>query len=806
MNIVGSFGNADVVKINSPTLEIKKAQQYDTEKALVTLWETAKEFVNAKHESYLSEHLQSLQAKGAADAMNTFSKEQEIQQKFQKNIESGMSEEAATFERDRELAQQRSAPIKANQSTFGGFLHANNVYVDSYKKTMAHNLATKTTEKVLLNEDAKNYTPEQFNGYVYDLMQQDSQGMQDDVKSVYTLSMTREFPNLMQQYQKVRLGHLIDQDRASKGEAIYNSYKSGNLGDQQDVGTYLLSPDNVNSSVYFQASIKHALLNKDPVVAQRLSEAVFNDTRYTPEQRMVMQEAYDSAFAWVGKHTNWYDVAEADKYATLTKIAASPDILTKEQVVAEVMKQNKAADAAGMGAYKISLLEAYKAHDKGETARQKSALLNSSVNVSEHLLDTLFRGGFDDLTLDLYHSKTGMSKDDLRTGMNIAAKQKFSNAQLQASTAFLNGDKDTAEKVIYENVTLPLSRILQDSSVPTAIKSDMLQQAHNAFKLSRFGITKGVSTPLGDGDLDAAYSLTQGFARGYDDYKMFAVNEAFASAMDKSLMVTSYLDGKTNLKQAQDLASKGVRYNPKVEGAELSQLLKDTVDEVKRAESSEYWTDIFSTDLDEDQAKFARGWLVDVAQTLVRRTNLDPKQAVQQAMKVLKNKTQGMDTKTGLLIRAFTPVTQTRDENIFKAKANVVSRWVKNQKEKTEDFKRGYSGDAAKLFNSVMTMTRKDFDNTVYQLAKAHVQERYLKGGSTRLASEFKSWDFVPDSYSVVEEADKSGRNIMKYTMTFRDINGDGDSFTFTNEDVIDYWLKTHMFDPSFMVDSFEDK
>lgn len=806
MQTVGSFGNANVVSINTPTMDLKKAQQYDTEKALVTLWETAKDVVNSKFESNLSEHLQSLQAQGAAEAMNTFSKEQEIQQKYQKNIDSGMSEASAVSIRDEELKASRSAPIKANQATIGGFLHTDNVYVDSYKKTMAHNLATKTTETVLLNEDAKNYTPEQFNGYVYGLMNKDSQGMQDDVKSVYTLSMTREFPNLMQQYQKVRLGHLIDQDRASKGEAIYNSYKSGSLGDQQDVGTYLLSPNNVNSSAYFQASIKHALLNKDPVVAQRLSEVVFNDKRYTPAQRMIMQDAYDSAFAWVGKHTNWYDAAEADKYATLTKIASSPNIMTKEQVVAEVMKQNKAADSAGMGAYKISLLEAYEAHDKGESARQKSALLDSSVNVSDHLLDTLFRGGFDDLTVDLWHSKTGMSKDDLRTGMNIAAKQRFSNAQVQASTAFLNGDKDTAEKVIYENVTLPLSRILQDSSVPNSIKSDMLQQAHDAFKLSRFGITKGASTPLGDGDLDAAYALTQGFARGYDDYKMFSVNEPFASAMDRSLMVTSYLDGKVNLKQAQDLASKGVRYNPKVDGAELSQLLKDTADEVKRAESSEYWTDFFSVDLDEDQAKFVRGWLVDVAQTFVRRTNLDPKQAAQQAMKVLRNKTQGIDTKTGLLIRAFTPVTQTRDENIFKAKANVVSRWAKNQKEKTEDFKRGYSGDTAKLFNSVMTMTRKDFDNTAYQLAKAHVQERYLKGGSTRLASEFKSWDFVPDSYSVVEEADKSGRNVMKYTMTFRDINGDGDSFTFTNEDVIDYWLKMHMFDPSFMADIFEDR
>ena len=400
MKTVGSYGNTNVEQISAPTLAIEQVNRYHIDKAVNTLWETAKSVSNAKFKENLADHLQSLQAQGAADAMNTFSKEQEVNQKYKNNIESGISVASAASIRDEELKNLRSAPIKANQATIGGFLHTNNVYVDSYKKTTAHNLATKTTEKILLNEDAKNYTPEQFNGYVYNLMQQDSQGMADDVKSVYTLSMTREFPNLMNQYQKVRLGHLIDQDRASKGEAIYSSFKSGSLGDQADVATYYLSPSNVNSASYFQSAIKHSLINKDPVTAQRLSEAVFADTRYTPEQRMNMKEAYDSAFAWVGTHTNWYDAAEADSYAVLTKIKTDPSIQTKEQVVQEVLKQHIAADKAGMGAYKIKLVDAYKAHDSGEDARKKVYSSLSQENLSSNLLDMLFNGGFSNYFFD----------------------------------------------------------------------------------------------------------------------------------------------------------------------------------------------------------------------------------------------------------------------------------------------------------------------------------------------------------------------------------------------------------------------
>ena len=39
--------------------------------------------------------------------------------------------------------------------------------------------------------------------------------------------------------------------------------------------------------------------------------------------------------------------------------------------------------------------------------------------------------------------------------------------------------------------------------------------------------------------------------------------------------------------------------------------------------------------------------------------------------------------------------------------------------------------------------------------------------------------------------------------MTFRDLNGDADAFTFTNEDVVDYFLKHHAFDPNYMYQSY---
>lgn len=798
MKTVGSYGSANVEQISAPTIAVENANRYHIDKAVNTLWETAKQAVNAKFESNLSDHLQSLQAQGAADAMNTFSKEQEVQQKYQKNIESGMSEENAAYTRDEELKQLRSAPIKANQSTIGGFLHTDNVYVDSYKKTTAHNLATKTTEKILLNEDAKNYTPEQFNGYVYDLMQQDSKGMADDVKSVYTLSMTREFPNLMNQYQKVRLGHLIDQDRASKGEAIYASYKSGNLGDQSDVSTYYLSPKNVNSASYFQAAIKHSLLNKDPVTAQRLSEAVFADTRYTPEQRIVMKDAYDSAFAWVGTHTNWYDTAEADSYAVLTKLKTDPSIQTKEQVIQEVMKQHRAADKAGMGAYKIKLVDAYKAHDSGETARKKVYSSLSGENLGGSLLDLLTNGSFSSTTLDEASLATGISKDKLRTGMVLTAKSRFSSIKDQAMNLYAQGNTDEAEQLLYSGITKKITRIANDQNVPKTVVSDLMQQVHDVFGLSRLGKPLGTATPLQGSELMVAYSVANSFA-GMDSVKLLATNEPLFDAVNRAVGVSLYYDGKVSLEQAQDLAGKGIMEGASIEGKERSELLNDTADAVSALESSEYWSDWLSTDLDETDTRFIRGKTVDLAQKLVLSSNLSPKDAAKEAFKMVMRNTQGMDTKTGLLIRSFTPSVRSRDDDIFNAKANTVSKWVKDY---TEGNLKGYTGDPEALFNLALNMTRKDFDNTVYDMAMDNLKSRYLKAGSGRVASEFKSWDFNPDSYSVVAEEGDDGI-VLKYTMTFRDLNGDADAFTFTNEDVVEYFLKRHAFDPSYVYQSY---
>lgn len=798
MKTVGSYGNANLEQISAPTIAVEQANRYHIDKAVNTLWETAKDFVNAKFEGGLADHLQSLQAQGAAEAMNTFSKEQEVNQKYQKNIESGMSESSAVSIRDEELKNLRSAPIKANQATIGGFLHTNNVYVDSYKKTTAHNLATKTTEKILLNEDAKNYTPEQFNGYVYNLMQQDSQGMADDVKSVYTLSMTREFPNLMNQYQKVRLGHLIDQDRASKGEAIYSSFKSGSLGDQADVATYYLSPSNVNSASYFQSAIKHSLINKDPVTAQRLSEAVFADTRYTPEQRMNMKEAYDSAFAWVGTHTNWYDTAEADSYAVLTKIKTDPSIQTKEQVVQEVLKQHIAADKAGMGAYKIKLVDAYKAHDSGEDARKKVYSSLSRENLSSNLLDMLFNGGFSSTTLDEASIATGVSKDKLRTGLVLNAKSRFSSIKDQAMNLYAQGKTDEANQLLYSGVTKNITRIANDKSIPNVVVRDIMQQVHDVFGLARLGKAFGTANPLQGAELETAYNIANSFA-SMDSVKLLATNEALFDAVSRSVGIALYYDGKVNLAQAQDLASKGIMEGAAIEGKERSELLNDTADAVSSLESSEYWSDWLSVDLDESDAKFIRGKVTDLAQKLVLSSNLSPKDAAKEAFKMVMRNTQGMDTKTGLLIRSFTPSVISRDDAIYNAKAKVVSRWVKDY---ADGKIKGYHGDPEALFNLALNMTRKDFDNAVYDMAMDKLKSRYLKAGSGQLASTFKSWDFNPDSYSVTAQEGEDGITL-KYNMTFRDLNGDADSFTFTNEDVIDYYLKRHAFDTDYVYQSF---
>lgn len=798
MKTVGRYGNANVEQISAPTLAIEQANRYHIDKAVNTLWETAKSVSNAKFEESLADHLQSLQAQGAADAMNTFSKEQEVNQKYQKNIESGMSEASAVSIRDEELKRLRSAPIKANQATIGGFLHTNNVYVDSYKKTTAHNLATKTTEKILLNEDAKNYTPEQFNGYVYNLMQQDSQGMADDVKSVYTLSMTREFPNLMNQYQKIRLGHLIDQDRASKGEAIYSSFKSGSLGDQADVATYYLSPSNVNSASYFQSAIKHSLINKDPVTAQRLSDAVFADTRYTPEQRMNMKEAYDSAFAWVGTHTNWYDAAEADSYAVLTKIKTDPSIQTKEQVVQEVLKQHIAADKAGMGAYKIKLVDAYKAHDSGEDARKKVYSSLSRENLSSNLLDILFNGGFSSTTFDEASIATGVSKDKLRTGLVLNAKSRFSSIKDQAMNLYAQGKTDEANQLLYSGVTKHITRIANDKSIPNTVVSDIMQQVHDVFGLARLGKAFGTANPLQGAELETAYTIANSFA-SMDSVKLLATNEALFDAVSRSVGVALYYDGKVNLAQAQDLASKGLMESAAIEGKERSELLNDTADAVSSLESSEYWSDWLSTDLDDADAKFIRGKVTDLAQKLVLSSNLSPKDAAKEAFKMVMRNTQGMDTKTGLLIRSFTPSVISRDDAIYNAKAKVVSRWVKDY---ADGKIKGYLGDPEALFNLALNMTRKDFDNAVYDMAMDKLKSRYLKAGSGQLASTFKSWDFNPDSYSVTAQEGEDGITL-KYNMTFRDLNGDADSFTFTNEDVIEYYLKRHAFDTDYVYQSF---
>lgn len=798
MKTVGRYGNANVEQISAPTLAIEQANRYHIDKAVNTLWETAKDFVNAKFEGNLADHLQSLQAQGAAEAMNTFSKEQEVNQKYQKNIESGMSEASAVSIRDEELKNLRSAPIKANQATIGGFLHTDNVYVDSYKKTTAHNLATKTTEKILLNEDAKNYTPEQFNGYVYDLMQQDSQGMADDVKSVYTLSMTREFPNLMNQYQKVRLGHLIDQDRASKGEAVYSSFKSGSLGDQADVATYYLSPNNVNSASYFQSAIKHSLINKDPVTAQRLSDAVFADTRYTPEQRKNMKEAYDSAFAWVGTHTNWYDTAEADSYAVLTKLKTDPSIQTKEQVIQEVMKQHRAADKAGMGAYKIKLVDAYKAHDSGEDARKKVYSSLSRENLSSNLLDMLFNGGFSSTTLDEASIVTGISKDKLRTGLVLNAKSRFSSIKDQAMNLYAQGKTDEANQLLYSGVTKNITRIANDRSIPNAVVSDIMQQVHDVFGLARLGKAFGTANPLQGAELETAYNIANSFA-SMDSVKLLSTNEALFDAVSRSVGVALYYDGKVNLAQAQDLASKGLIEGASIEGKERSELLNDTADAVSSLESSEYWSDWLSVDLDEADTKFIRGKVTDLAQKLVLSSNLSPKDAAKEAFKMVMRNTQGMDTKTGLLIRSFTPSVISRDDAIYNAKAKVVSRWVKDY---ADGKIKGYLGDPEALFNLALNMTRKDFDNTVYDMAMDNLKSRYLKAGSGQLASTFKSWDFNPDSYSVTAQEGEDGITL-KYNMTFRDLNGDADSFTFTNEDVIEYYLKRHAFDTDYVYQSF---
>lgn len=784
MKTVGSFGTPNIAGLTAGVRAVDEMRSQANRDAVEALRKLGSSALNTMYKKELTDHLQKLQQEGAQSAVKQWGVRDTIEAEYQSLISEGVPQDIAEGHRKTRITEWEQSlddPAVANEGTIGGFLHQENVYRDAYNKTMSHNLSIRTMEDIARNEDAKNYTPEQFGQYVSSIMERDSANLGDDLKSIYGLTMMRNYPSIMENYEKSRMENLISKDRAAKGTAIVNSFKTGDAGDQRDVLTYLLSPDNVNSPVYFGSAIRQALLANDPITAQTMAEAVFTDERYTPEQRMKMKEAYDTNFTWVAEHTNWYDTAKADRYAMLKKI--SMVARTKEEAVEMAMEQQKAAHAAGMGNLAIGLEEAYKAHDAGASAREKTLGVSTEAGYGPALLTMLEQGKLSPTAVRQVDNSWGLSKEKQQDLLSTGLTEFSQSCIAQAKDALASGDEEKAMQALYP-VAKMISNVMGDEGTDQSMKKVMLNTFVDNFGLARLGRKPGETIgPLYGADLKLAYMLTSSLSDGLDSLRVSAVSVPFASAMNTVARINSEMSNGKSLESAQDIVSQDTP-NMRLDPRYLSDGETEIDKTVAGENSSKFLSDMFAVDFSPEEAKLASAVVSQIAKDRFRSTNLTPEEAIEQAVSYVRDYSLGIDTVTGQYITKNQPTLRTRNADIKYAKAMAVVKAFPDVSIK--------AGKANESYQYLYNMTTKDWDNVVNDMAKNAVADKYMKAGSSRLASQIRAGDYRIRSYNVGVE-NRDGELTQVYTMQFEAPDGSYMPFTFTNEEVADKALKDYL-------------